>query len=161
MVPLLAVLARAAGTVLRSGGIEVDVASTGGYTLKVDGATWLISAPPTFLGQVVQVTGIVPSTGTDKHGAFDAVAVHWGVKPPVTVLTTIFAAYASTEMLSFKQQWPTGVPNTTAFYNSSTSEGVALGQFPSFIVGNATEKPMPELNWFAFNGCQIQVLGNR
>ena len=180
LAPLLlaaaAPLASAASTVLAasSGGLAVAInAQTGDYTVSVDGAVWLASASPDHLGRKVALLGAANSTGSDSQGAYSAITVQWklaaapaaaaaAAAPAAAVLETEFKAYSgrAEEKLALTQRWPAGVANTSAFYNSTTAAGVPMGRFPSFLVGNAShEGATPELNYFAFQGCQIQYTG--
>jgi hypothetical protein len=138
--------------------------------VSVDGTAWLASgAAPDHLGRNLTVLDRTNSTGEDKHGAFTAVTLRWqladaavrgaaGERVGEAVLVTEFKTYVASELLAFTQSWPLGVPNSSTYYNQSTAAGSPLGRFPSFAVGN-TSSASPELNWFAFTGCQIQFTG--
>ena len=155
---------------VRSGGIGVSVQpASGNYSVSVDGILWLASAAPDHLGRPLAVLDVAKSSGSDKHGPFDAVTVRWrlasagNLADDSAVLHTELKAYTgggggAGEMLALTQHWPAGVANTSAFFNSSTDQNLALGRFPAFRVGNASAAS-PQLNWFAFNGCQIQFSG--
>ena len=145
--------------------LAVSVSAAGSYVVTMDGIAWLASGgAPDHLGRNLTVLDRANSTGEDKHGAFVAVTLRWQLddasmeQVDEVVLVTEFKTYASSGLLAFTQSWPLGVPNTSAYYNQSTAAGSPLGRFPSFAVGN-TSSASPELNWFAFSGCQIQFTG--
>jgi hypothetical protein len=150
--------------------LAVSVSAVGSYVVSVDGTAWLASgAAPDHLGRNLTVLDRTNSTGEDKHGAFTAVTLRWqladaavrgaaGERVGEAVLVTEFKTYVASELLAFTQSWPLGVPNSSTYYNQSTAAGSPLGRFPSFAVGN-TSSASPELNWFAFTGCQIQFTG--
>lgn len=144
--------------------LGVSVSDSGSYVVVVDGVPWLASgAPPDHLGRNLTVADRTNSTGKDMHGEFAAVTLHWQLADETVhdgdvdeaVLITEFKVYTASQLLAFTQTWPVGVPNTSAYYNQSTAADFPLGRFPSFAVGN-TSSASPELNWFAFTGCQIQ-----
>eukprot|EP01043_Picozoa_sp_COSAG02_P035121 COSAG02_NODE_2495_length_8684_cov_12.735469_3_plen_331_part_00 len=167
---LAAADADAVGGVDQAVPLAVSVSAAGSYVVTVDGVAWLASGgAPDHLGRNLTVLDRANSTGEDKHGAFVAVTLRWQLEDASArgtameqaneaVLVTEFKTYASSGMLAFTQSWPLGVPNTSAYYNQSTAAGSPLGRFPSFAVGN-TSFAAPELNWFAFSGCQIQFTG--
>ena len=175
LLPLLQ-LAVAPATSIESGGLAVTVdAAAGTYSVSVDSAEWLASgSPPNHLGRPLTLLDVARRSGSDdKLGAFDAVTVRWALANSsaaagaAAVLHTEVKAYTSSqagEMLAFTQTWPLGVANTSTFYNQSTAQNEALGRFPAFRVGNATSStssasPGTALNWFAFQGCQLQFTG--
>lgn len=144
------------------------VLSDGEYSIRVDGQLWLRSSPPNHLQRKLKPLRIMNSTGSDELGAYEAIVLDWSLangKVGSTVLSTVFRAYIApgAELVSFTQQWPAGVNNTSVYYNKTTSMNQPLGNFPSFHVGNITpleptssSSSAPELNWFAFSGNQLQ-----
>jgi hypothetical protein len=158
--------AKASALQIQSGDLLVTVEQAGDYSVSVNSERWLKSSPPTHLGRSLAVIDLASSSGADKHGAFKAITVRWRlVSGREAVLETVFTAYTA-ETIAFTQRWPLGVGNASSFFNSSTSQTLALGQFPSFFVGNSTTGWIGsttgnnvELNYFAFMGCQIQYTG--
>jgi hypothetical protein len=152
-------VASASALQIQSGGLLVNVTQAGDYSVSVNSEHWLKSSPPTHLGRPLAMIDQAMSSGADKHGAFKAITARWRLESGgESVLETVFTAYPA-ETIAFTQRWPLGVDNASSFFNSSTSQTLALGQFPSFCVGNSTTGSNVELNFFAFMGCQIQYTG--
>ena len=103
--------ATSAGSRLVSGGITVDLAGDGGYSVAIDGVGWLEGPAPTYLpGVAIAEASRSSGRGSDARGNFSFSKVVWE-HAGAAVLSTTIAAYDDAEVVAFKQTYLMAIDN--------------------------------------------------